>query len=134
MVKGQGSNLSPTRKIREPRSANNKQQTKQKGGKDAGNEKGNWSTMSALSRAQKTKGENFINQALSTLNKKTWFASSTEQKYEDAAELYEQAANAYKVGSLFKEAGEAYEKAAELHRDKLKNIGEASKCLSNAGK
>lgn len=90
--------------------------------------------MSALSRAQKTKGENFTNQALSTLNKKTWFASSTEQKYEDAAELYEQAANAYKVGSLFKEAGEAYEKAAELHRDKLKNIGEASKCLSNAGK
>lgn len=89
--------------------------------------------MSAISRAQKNKGENFINQANSTLKKSTWFASSTEQKYEDAAELFEKAANAYKVGSLFSEAGDAYKRAAKLYQNELKNLGEASKCLTNAG-
>lgn len=74
-----------------------------------------------------------MNEANATLKKKTWFASSTEQKHEDAAELFEKAANAYKVGSLFSEAGGAYRKAAEIYQNELKNMGEASKCLSNAG-
>lgn len=89
--------------------------------------------MSAVSRAQRNKGENFINEANAKLAKKTWFASSTEQKFEEAAELFEKAANAYKVGSLFSEAGDAYQRAAKLHQTELKNTGEASKCLSNAG-
>lgn len=89
--------------------------------------------MSAISRAQRTKAENFINEANKTAKKSTWFASSTERKYEDAAELFEKAANAYKVGALFKEAGEAYKQAAEIHQKNLQNMGEASKCLTNAG-
>lgn len=89
--------------------------------------------MSAIARAQKTKGENFLNQAQATLQKRTWFASSSEQKYEDAAELFEKAANAYKVGSLFSEAGDAYKRAAKIYSVELKNSGEASKCLTNAG-
>lgn len=89
--------------------------------------------MSAITKAQKNKGDNFINQANATLGKRTWFASSTEQKYEEAAELFEKAANAYKVGSLFSEAGDAYKRAAKLHQTELKNPSEASKCLSNAG-
>jgi len=89
--------------------------------------------MSALSRSQKIKGESFLNEAEKTLKKSTWFASSTEQKYEDAAELYEKAANAFKVGHFYSEAGDAYMKAGELHRDKSKNLGEASKALGNAG-
>jgi len=55
------------------------------------------------------------------------------EKYEEAAELYEKAANAFKVGGCHAKAGDAYSKAAAIHRDQLKNLGEASKCLSNAG-
>ena len=91
-------------------------------------------SMSAISRQQKTKGEGFLIEAEKTLAKKTWFASSTEQKHEEAAELYEKAANAFKVGGCHAQAGDAYSKAAEIHRDQLKQLGEASKCLSSAGK
>lgn len=89
--------------------------------------------MSAISKKQKIKGEGFIIEAEKTLGKKSWFTSSTEQKHEEAAELFEKAANAFKVGGCHAQAGEAYSRAAELHRDKLSNLGEASKCLSNAG-
>lgn len=89
--------------------------------------------MSALSQAQRTKGDAFAQEAESTLKKSTWFASSTERKYEDAAELFAKAANAYKVGGLNDEAGSAYQRAADLYKDKLKSLGEASKCLSDAG-
>ena len=88
---------------------------------------------SAISRKQKVKGDGFIIEAEKTLAKKTWFASSTEQKFEEAAEFFEKAANAYKVGQCLAPAGDAYSRAAEIHRDKLSNLGEASKCLSNAG-
>jgi len=89
--------------------------------------------MSALSQAQKTKGDTFLKEAESTLSKSTWFASSTERKYEDAAESFTRAANAYKVGGWNDEAGNAYKRAAELYKDKLNSLGEASKCLSDAG-
>ena len=59
--------------------------------------------------------------------------SSKEKKFEEAAELMEQAANAYKVGGFNQEAGEAYRKAGEIHRDELTNLNEASKAMSNAG-
>jgi alpha-soluble NSF attachment protein len=89
--------------------------------------------MSAMSRAQRNKAEGYIDEADKKLNKKTWFASSTDQKYEDAAELYDKAANAYKVGGLYHEAGATYQRAADLYRDKLKQMSEASKALQNAG-
>lgn len=86
-----------------------------------------------MSRQQRTKGEAYIIEAEKSLKKSTWFSSSTDQKYEDAAELYEKAANAFKVGHYHAEAANAYMKAADLYRDKLKNMGEASKALTNAG-
>mmetsp|Transcript_40303 Transcript_40303/g.47154 ORF Transcript_40303/g.47154 Transcript_40303/m.47154 type:complete len:321 (+) Transcript_40303:108-1070(+) len=86
-----------------------------------------------ISMKQRVRAEKFLNDAEKTLKKSTWFSSSTEQKYEDAAELYDQAANAYKVGQMNSEAGVAYMKAAELYRDKLSNQMEGSKALSNAG-
>mmetsp|Transcript_4659 Transcript_4659/g.10285 ORF Transcript_4659/g.10285 Transcript_4659/m.10285 type:complete len:318 (-) Transcript_4659:363-1316(-) len=89
--------------------------------------------MSALSQAQRAKGDAFLNEAEATLKKSTWFASSSERKYEDAAESFTKAANAYKVGGCHDEAGGAYQRAAELYKDKLKSLGEASKCLSDAG-
>lgn len=89
--------------------------------------------MSALSQAQRNKGDAFLREAEITLKKSTWFAASAERKYEDAAESYAKAANAYKVGGCNDEAGDAYRRAAELYKDKLKSLGEASKCLSDAG-
>ena len=89
--------------------------------------------MSAISKQQKVKGEAFLNEADKTLAKKTWFASSSEQKYEDAAELYQKAANAFKVGGFFNEAGDAYSKASNLYQNKLNNGMEASKCLTETG-
>ena len=78
--------------------------------------------MSALSQAQRSKGDTFLQEGENTLKKSTWFASSTERKYEDAAESFTKAANAYKVGGCHDEAGNAYQRAAELYKDKLKII------------
>ncbi len=89
--------------------------------------------MSAISRQQRVKGEAFLAEADKALAKKTWFASGAEQKNEDAAELYQKAANAFKVGGFFQEAGDAYNKAAGIYQDKLKNGMEASKCLTETG-
>lgn len=72
-------------------------------------------------------------EAKATLAKKTWFSSGTEQKNEDAAELYQKAANAFKVGSYFTEAGDAYAKAAAIYKGSLKNGIEASKCMTESG-
>lgn len=88
--------------------------------------------MSALANSQKKKGEAFLSEAESTLKKSTWFASSTERKHEDGAELCIKAANAFKVGGFHDEAAGAYVKASELFKT-LKNLGEASKALSDAG-
>lgn len=89
--------------------------------------------MSAIARQQKVKGEAFLSEAKTTLAKRTWLSSSSEQKYEDAAELYQKAANAFKVGGFFEDAGNAYSKAADLYRNNLKNGMEASKCLTETG-
>lgn len=92
--------------------------------------------MSAMAKKQKEKGDAFVAEAEQKLakSKGSWFSSSKERKYEEAAELLEQGANAYKVGGFNHEAGEAYRKAAEIHRDQLTNLNEASKDMSQAGK
>jgi alpha-soluble NSF attachment protein len=85
-----------------------------------------------MAKAQKGKGDEFVKQAKSMLAKKSWF-SSKERSQEEAAETYEQAANAYKVGGLNQEAGDSYITAAEIYRDKLSDFSSASKCLNSAG-
>jgi alpha-soluble NSF attachment protein len=89
--------------------------------------------MSAISKQQRVKGDAFLAEAEKILGKKTWFASSSEQKYEEAAESFAKAANAYKVGGFFKQAGDAYKKASSIHKDKLKSGNDASKCLTDSG-
>lgn len=89
--------------------------------------------MSAMAKAQKSKGDAFVQEAEALLNKKSWFSSSKERNAEDAAEVFEKAANAYKVGGLNQEAGDVYSRAAEIYRDRLSNFNDASKCLNNAG-
>jgi alpha-soluble NSF attachment protein len=89
--------------------------------------------MSAMAKAQKGKGDQFVKEAEELLTKKGWFGPSKERNAEDAAETYEKAANAYKIGGLNQEAGNAYTKAAGLYRDKVSDFNSASKCLNNAG-
>ena len=87
-----------------------------------------------MAKAQKGKAEEFIGEAEALLNKKGWFGGNKERNAEDAAELYEKAANAYKVGGFNQEAGDMYMKCVEIYRDRLSNFNEASKHLNNAGK
>lgn len=91
--------------------------------------------MSAMAKRQKEKGDAFVAEAEGkiTKSKGSWFSSSKERKMEEAAELMEQAANAYKVGGFNQEAGESYRRAAEIHRDELTNLNEASKDMAQAG-
>ena len=84
-------------------------------------------------RSQKSKAEAFVKEAEGLLSKRSWFSSSKERNVEDAAESYEKAANAYKVGGLNGEAGDTYMKSAMLYRDKLSDFLNASKTLNNAG-
>jgi alpha-soluble NSF attachment protein len=90
-------------------------------------------TMSAMSKKQRVKGDAFMSEAKDTLAKRTWFASGTEQKNEDAAELFQKAANAYKVGGFFNEAGAAYKQSADIFLKQLKNTMEGSKSLTDSG-
>lgn len=91
--------------------------------------------MSALAKRQKIKAEAYASEAEQSLakSKKAWLASSKERGAEDAAELYLQAANAYKVGGLNQEAGDTYITAGGLYQNTLNNPNEAAKCFTQAG-
>mmetsp|Transcript_2052 Transcript_2052/g.4432 ORF Transcript_2052/g.4432 Transcript_2052/m.4432 type:complete len:314 (-) Transcript_2052:215-1156(-) len=89
--------------------------------------------MSAMAKAQKGKAEAFIKEAEGLLSKKSWFSSSKERNAEEAAEVFEKAANAYKVGGLNQDAGNTYTRAAELYRDKISDFNHASKAFNAAG-
>lgn len=61
-----------------------------------------------------------------------WFSSSMS-KYEEAGDLYQQAANAFKLDKLYKEAGDAHAKEAEC-REKCKETNDAANAWWNAAK
>ncbi|KAF9457055.1 vesicular-fusion protein SEC17 [Collybia nuda] len=61
-----------------------------------------------------------------------WFSSSSS-KFEEAGDLYQQAANSYKLEKLFKEAGDAFSREAEC-REKCKEQNEAANAWWNAAK
>lgn len=61
-----------------------------------------------------------------------WFASSTS-KYEEAGDLYQQAANSFKLEKLFKEGGDAFAREAEC-REKCNETNEAANAWWNAAK
>ncbi|KAI5310819.1 vesicular-fusion protein S17 [Ascosphaera atra] len=62
-----------------------------------------------------------------------WFGSKTE-KYENAADLYQQAANAFRLQKMNKEAGQAFEKAASIHQQYLNEPDDAAQQLTEAFK
>ena len=61
-----------------------------------------------------------------------WFTSNNS-KWEEAGDLYQQAANAFKIDKLFKEAGDAHAREAEC-RENSKEINEAANAWWNAAK
>jgi alpha-soluble NSF attachment protein len=61
-----------------------------------------------------------------------WFSSSST-KFEEAGDLYQQAANSFKLEKLFKEAGDAFAREAEC-REKCKEQNEAANAWWNAAK
>jgi alpha-soluble NSF attachment protein len=63
-------------------------------------------------------------------NHKGWFGGN---KWDEAADLYGRAGNAFKLQKQFKESGDAYKKQGEV-REKLNERDEASNCYLNASK
>jgi alpha-soluble NSF attachment protein len=61
-----------------------------------------------------------------------WFSSSST-KFEEAGDLYQQAANSFKIDKLYKEAGDAFAREAEC-REKAGEVNEAANAWWNAGK
>ncbi|THV07731.1 vesicular-fusion protein SEC17 [Dendrothele bispora CBS 962.96] len=61
-----------------------------------------------------------------------WFSSSST-KFEEAGDLYQQAANSFKLEKLFKEAGDSFAREAEC-REKCKESNEAANAWWNAAK
>jgi alpha-soluble NSF attachment protein len=61
-----------------------------------------------------------------------WF-SSASTKYEEAGDLFQQAANVFKLLKMFKEAGDAFSREAEC-REKCSETSEASNAWWNASK
>ncbi|CRL31075.1 NSF attachment protein [Penicillium camemberti] len=63
----------------------------------------------------------------------SWFGGRAE-KYESAADLYTQAANAFRVQKMNKEAGQAFEKAASIQTQNLNEPDDAANNLQEAFK
>ncbi|KAJ7487556.1 vesicular-fusion protein SEC17 [Mycena galericulata] len=61
-----------------------------------------------------------------------WFSSATS-KFEEAGDLYQQAANSFKIEKSFKEAGDAFAREAEC-RENSKEPNEAANAWWNAAK
>ena len=61
-----------------------------------------------------------------------WFSSSST-KFEEAGDLYQQAANAFKLDKQFRDAGDAFAREAEC-REKCKETNETANAWWNAAK
>eukprot|EP00620_Florenciella_sp_RCC1587_P012140 CAMPEP_0182573346 /NCGR_PEP_ID=MMETSP1324-20130603/19647_1 /TAXON_ID=236786 /ORGANISM="Florenciella sp., Strain RCC1587" /LENGTH=387 /DNA_ID=CAMNT_0024788439 /DNA_START=55 /DNA_END=1219 /DNA_ORIENTATION=+ len=85
--------------------------------------------------AQKAKGDVLYTQAEAMLNKKSMMSFFTPkgQKFEDAAELFSKAGNAYKRVSAWQEAGESYAKCGECYLQLGEGNFDCSKAFEDAG-
>ncbi|KAK3683534.1 soluble NSF attachment protein [Podospora appendiculata] len=63
-----------------------------------------------------------------------FFSSRKEDKFQDAADFYVQAANAFRLEKLYKEAGQAFEQAAKIHQEKLNEPDDAANNMVDAFK
>ncbi|KAI0124881.1 alpha-soluble NSF attachment protein [Xylariales sp. AK1849] len=62
------------------------------------------------------------------------FFGGREEKYQDAADQYIQAANAFRMQKMNREAGQAFEKAAQVQTVNLKELNDAANTLQEAFK
>jgi alpha-soluble NSF attachment protein len=81
------------------------------------------------------KGDGYKADAAKAMARVTLFGFGKNQKYEDAADLYTKAANAYKLANLWQSAGEMYIKASECYKflqsnsDHVNSMVEAANCF-----
>ncbi|CAL1695671.1 unnamed protein product [Somion occarium] len=83
--------------------------------------------------APKSPAQGFLEKADKKANSSTGWFSSASTKFEEAGDLYQQAANAFKIDKLFKEAGDAHAREAEC-REKCQESNEAAQAWWNAAK
>ena len=86
-----------------------------------------------LTMPSKSPAQALLEKADKKANSSTGWFSSSSTKFEEAGDLYQQAANSFKLEKLFKEAGDAFSREAEC-REKCKEINEAANAWWNSAK
>ena len=81
----------------------------------------------------KSPAQTLLEKADKKANSSTGWFSSSSTKFEEAGDLYQQAANAFKIDKLFREAGDAHAREAEC-REKSQESNEAAQAWWNAAK
>lgn len=81
----------------------------------------------------KSPAQSLLEKADKKANSSSGWFSSSNTKYEEAGDLYQQAANAFKIDKLFREAGDAHAREAEC-REKCQETSEAAQAWWNAAK
>lgn len=81
----------------------------------------------------KSPAQTLLEKADKKVNSSTSWFSSSSTKFEEAGDLYQQAANSFKLEKLFREAGDAFAKEAEC-REKCKETNDAANAWWNAAK
>ena len=82
-----------------------------------------------------SKGDAFKAEGEKALKRTTIFGFGKTQKYEDAAEAFSKAGNAYKLSNQWESAGNMFMKASECHAqadsasDSLNDLVEAGNCF-----
>ncbi|KAF9237319.1 soluble NSF attachment protein [Melanogaster broomeanus] len=81
----------------------------------------------------KSPAQTLLEKADKKANSSTGWFSSSSAKYEEAGDLYMNAANAFKLDKQFRDAGDAFAREAEC-REKCKEANEAANAWWNASK
>ncbi|EDR14967.1 vesicular-fusion protein SEC17 [Laccaria bicolor S238N-H82] len=81
----------------------------------------------------KSPAQTLLDKADKKANSSTGWFSSSSTKFEEAGDLFQQAANSFKLEKLFKEAGDAFAREAEC-REQCKEANEAANAWWNAAK
>jgi alpha-soluble NSF attachment protein len=81
----------------------------------------------------KSPSQALLEKANKKANSSTGWFSSASTKFEEAGDLYQQAANSFKLEKLFKDAGDTFSREAEC-REKCNETNEAANAWWNAAK
>jgi alpha-soluble NSF attachment protein len=81
----------------------------------------------------KSQAVQLLEKADKKANSSTGWFSSSAGKFEEAGDLYQQAANQFKIDRQFREAGDAYAREAEC-REQQKELNDAANAWWNAAK